>query len=86
MPMARLEELKRGASVRGIAEDGPVEVVDIKWHGPDAVTLTFKAASGRVGDRLVYRDDEPGLQILEPGLAWSYDSAPDLFKLIDIIR
>jgi hypothetical protein len=29
--MARLEELTRGAHVKGVRNDGPVEVVDVKW-------------------------------------------------------
>ena len=37
--MATLEELTPGASVRGILSDATVSVVNIQWHGADALTL-----------------------------------------------
>jgi hypothetical protein len=44
--MARLEELTRGASVKGILADGLVTVLDVKWIGSVAVELTYKNARG----------------------------------------
>ncbi|MEW6573756.1 MAG: hypothetical protein AB1374_09010 [Bacillota bacterium] len=46
--MARLEDLTRGAMVKGILPDGPVTVVDVRWLGSVAVELTYKDAAGRV--------------------------------------
>jgi len=40
--MARLEDLTRGAQLKGIRADGPVEVIDVKWHGTSAAELTYK--------------------------------------------
>jgi hypothetical protein len=54
--MARLEDLTRGAAVRGILPDGLVTVVDAQWHGSAVVELTYKDASGRLGSELLYRD------------------------------
>jgi hypothetical protein len=31
--MARLEDLTRGATVKGILPDRLVTIVDVKWHG-----------------------------------------------------
>jgi hypothetical protein len=31
--MARLEELTRGAAVKGVLPEAVVSVVDVKWHG-----------------------------------------------------
>ncbi len=56
--MARLEDLTRGAQVKGIRTDGPVEVVDVKWHGTAAIELTYKDAQGKPGNELLYRDRE----------------------------
>jgi len=39
--MARLEDLTKGALVRGVLTDRAVKVVDVDWHGSNAVTLTF---------------------------------------------
>src|SRR5439155_12082694 len=45
--MARLEELTRSATVRGVLPDGLVTVVDVKWHGSSVVELTYKDAACR---------------------------------------
>jgi hypothetical protein len=62
--MARLEELTRGASLRGILPDSQVTVVDVKWHGSAALELTYKDPSGKPGNELLYRDREPTLEIV----------------------
>ena len=81
--MAALESLTSGALVRGIAPDSPAEVVNVKWFGDSAVELTYKMPStGHVGTRLLYRDDEPSLEILERGLPWSFDGDGSLFRLV----
>jgi hypothetical protein len=47
--MARLEDLTKGAQVKGIGPDGPVEVLDARWHGSNALELTYKAPDGKPG-------------------------------------
>ena len=80
--MARLEELTRGASVRGVLREGIVTVVDAKWHGDAVVELTYKDASGRVGQELLYRDREPTLEIVQSGRPWAFDGDGHLFRLV----
>ena len=80
--MARLEDLARGASVKGILPEGPVTVIDVQWHGTAVVELTYKDASGRLGHELLYRDREPSLEVIAPGTAWSFDSDGALFRLV----
>ena len=81
--MAALESLTSGALVSGVASDGPAEVVSIKWFGDSAVELTYKTpTTGLVGSRLLYRDDEPSLEVLERGLPWSFDGDGNLFRLV----
>ncbi|MCC6382430.1 MAG: DEAD/DEAH box helicase, partial [Dehalococcoidia bacterium] len=79
--MARLEDLTRGAAVRGILSDGVVTVVDVKWYGSAVVELTYKDPSGRVANELVYRDREPTLEVVTAGRAWSFDGDGALFRL-----
>ena len=63
--------------------DGPTEVISVKWFGDSALELTYKApATGHVGTRLLYRDDEPSLEVLERGLPWSFDGDGYLFRLV----
>ena len=81
--MADLESLTTGALVRGVLSDGPTEVISVKWFGDSALELTYKApATGHVGTRLLYRDDEPSLEVLERGLPWSFDGDGRLFRLV----
>lgn len=80
--MARLEDLTRGASLRGILPDGLVTIVDVNWYGSEAVELTYKDASGRPGVRLLYRDDEAALELVSAGRPWSFDGDGHLFRLV----
>src|SRR4051794_36708815 len=80
--MARLEDLTRGASVRGILPDGLVTVVDLRWHGSAAAELTYKDASGRLGSELLFRDREPTLEIASAGRPWSFDGDGALLRLV----
>lgn len=64
--MAKLEDLKRGAQVKGIDPHQPVTVVDIQWHGMNAIELFYKRADGQPGTQLLYRDSEPNLE----GVQW----------------
>ncbi len=81
--MAALESLTSGAIVRGVAPDTSVEVINVKWFGDSAVEFTYKTSgTGVVGTRLLYRDDAPGLEVVERGLPWSFDGDGDLFRLV----
>lgn len=80
--MARLEDLKRGATVKGIVPDAPVTVVDVKWFGSAVAELTYKDSFGRLGSELVYRDREPTLEIVTRGRPWSFDGDGALFRLV----
>ena len=54
--MAGLEELKRGATVKGILPDGFITVVDVSWIGSVAIELTYKDSNGKLANELIYRD------------------------------
>ena len=72
--MARLEDLTRGALVKGIRTDGPVEVVDVRWFGTAALEITFKDAQGRPSNEPLYRTDDTRLEVAEKGPAWNFDA------------
>src|SRR6266540_1974726 len=80
--MAHLEDLKPGAAVRGILPDTLVMVLSAKRHGDNVIELTFKDAAGRPGNQLVYREDEPRLEIASTGRPWSFDADGSLFRLV----
>src|ERR1017187_10255202 len=84
--MAKLEDLKRGATVRGILPDCLVTVIDVKWYGSAAIELTYKDPAGKPSVVLIYRDREPTLEIAEAGRAWSFDGDGKLFRLVSEAR
>ncbi len=80
--MASLEDLKPNASVRGILPSGLVTVVNVQWYGSEALELTYKDATGKVANELLYRHDEPRLEVVEEGRPWSFDGDGRLFRLV----
>lgn len=84
--MARLEELKRGAIIRGISPSGAVTVVDAKWHGSDVVELTYKDGSGIAGNVLLYRDRESTLEIEQQKRSWSFEADGAMLRLVSEAR
>jgi superfamily II DNA or RNA helicase len=80
--MARLEELTRGATVKGVLPECLVTVVDVKWHGSSVVELTYKDPTGRLGSELLYRHREPTLEIASVGRPWSFDGDGAMLRLV----
>ena len=78
----RLEDLTPGASVRGILPDVAVTVVNVQWHGSDALTLVYRDPAGKVADEILYRHDEPRLETVEHGRPWSFDGDGAAFRLV----
>jgi hypothetical protein len=78
----KLEELKPNSVVRGIVPDGVATVVNVQWHGSDALTLIFRGPSGKVDERVLYRSDEIRLESVQQGRPWSFDGDGALFRLV----
>jgi superfamily II DNA or RNA helicase len=77
----RLEDLTPGARVQGIIPAQAVTVVQVEWHGSQALTLTYRDDGGRVANQLIYRANEAALQLEEAGRTWSFDGDGKLFRL-----
>lgn len=80
--MARLEDLTRGASLKGILPNQIVTVIDIQWHGSDVVELTYKDAQGQPQVDLLLRERETSLEIVSAGQPWSFDGDGELLRLV----
>ncbi|MBM3485000.1 MAG: hypothetical protein FJX66_17160, partial [Alphaproteobacteria bacterium] len=80
--MAALEDLKPNSSVRGVLPNAIVTVVSVQWFGSGAIELTYKDATGKVGNELLYRDREADLEIVQEGRPWSFDGDGALFRLV----
>ena len=78
----KLEDLQANAAVRGVLADSLVTVVSVQWFGSEALELTYKTPAGKVANELLYRDDEPRLEIVEVGRPWSFDGDGALFRLV----
>lgn len=80
--MARLEDLQQGAHVRGLDRTGVATIEAVSWVGEQAVKVIYRTPSGALKDRLVYRDDEPTLELAAPTRQWSFDGDGDLLRLV----
>ena len=79
--MARLEDITVGTSISGLAGGASVSVVAVKWHGTNAITVTYKNKAGNVAEQILYREDEERLTIEDGSLPWSFDADANLLRL-----
>ena len=77
----KLEDLISGSKVRGVTLREPVTVVHVQWIGSDAVELTYKRPDGSTESRLLYRENEPEISLVEPGIIRGFQADGDLFRL-----
>ena len=80
--MSKLEDLQPSASVQGILPNCLVTVVSTQWFGSEALELTYKDPGGKVANELLYRHDEPRIEVAAQGLPWSFDGDGYLFRLV----
>ena len=80
--MLKLEQLQNNTAIRGIVPDALVTVINVQWFGSEALELTYKTTSGKVANELIYRHDEPRLELVEQGRPWSFDGDGALFRLV----
>ena len=79
--MVRLEDLQTGTRVRGLTPEGIATVKSVVWYGDHGVEVVFEA-EGHLHNRLVYRTDEPSLELVAGGRPWSFDGDGDLLRLV----
>lgn len=80
--MARLEDIKNGASVRGITSAQVAQVVSVDWIGDQAINVVYRDHNGTVAEAVLYRDDEHRLQVEQNGRPWSFDADGELLRLV----
>jgi len=78
----KLEDLTRDARVTGITPGGAVTVLDVRWHGEQVAEVTYRDSNGKLGERLLLRDDEQSLALVEAGRPWSFDGDGELLRLV----
>ncbi len=78
----RLEDLTPHTAIHGIIPDQTVTVISTQWYGSEALELTYKGPTGKVANELLYRYDEPRIELVESGRPWSFDGDGALFRLV----
>ncbi|HRP26646.1 MAG TPA: RNA helicase, partial [Thauera sp.] len=79
--MLKLEQITPNTALVGIELGQIVRVVATEPVGPDALTVVYKTADGRFGERMVFRNDEANLSVAEEGRPWAFDAPGEAFKL-----
>jgi superfamily II DNA or RNA helicase len=76
----QFDDIRPGASLRGLDNGGIAEIVQVSRFGPDALNLVFRV-NGRVAERLLYRGEESAFEVIEAGRALGFDADGGLFRL-----
>lgn len=79
--MLPLEELRAQQRLGGVIPGAAVGVVSAVMHGADAVQLVFRAPDGSLGERVLHRADEQGLEIVDQTVR-PFDAHATSFKLV----
>jgi superfamily II DNA or RNA helicase len=82
LTMTRLEDIRNGAYVRGIAPSQAVQILSVEWIGDQAINVVFRDPAAGVSETTLYRDDEHRLEIETAGRPWSMDADGRLFRLV----
>ncbi len=78
----KLEDIQPDCTVGGVRPDETATVVDVRWHGSDALTLLYRTASGKVGEEILFRDDEERLELVSRVRPWNFDGDGALYRLV----
>lgn len=77
----KLESIVKGLVVSGIVQSELVRVFSVDTLGDSSVSVVYKTDDGRLGERVLFRKDEPELSIASTGRPWSFDADGADFKL-----
>ena len=76
----KLEQIISGSRLSGVVGEGAVEIIATRAYGPDALEVTWRGPDG-LGDRILYREDEPRLREVSPGRRYAFDGDGHDFRL-----
>ena len=85
MTALKFADLVAGKRLSGVVADGDVTVVALEVHGTGSATLTYRSASGSLGDRIISLDDLAGFQEVSEQ-RWSFDADGAAFRLASEAR
>ena len=79
--MLKLEDIQKDSQVQGIDPNGVVRIISADKTGDNAITVIYKDGQGRLGERMLFRTDEPSLSIADKSVSWGFDAPGGSFKL-----
>lgn len=68
--------------VNGIVPDQTVELIAVERSGPTSVSVYYRRADGKLGERVVYQTEEAGLSIPSAQRIWPFDGDGRLLSLV----
>lgn len=80
--MTRLRDLRVGCLVRGLISGQTVTLRHVELHGDEVASVTFVDGEGKVEQALVYRDQEPQLELVHQSRPLSFTADGGLFRLV----
>jgi len=78
---ARPEDLVPGVIVSGVAGRRLVDVVAVRWHGANLITLTHRDSDGRTEQTALSRDREATLSLGKAGRTRPFDGDAEQWRL-----
>ncbi|MXW42985.1 MAG: DUF3883 domain-containing protein [Acidimicrobiia bacterium] len=82
---AEFTDLEVGKRLSGVVADGDVTVVALDVHATGSATLTYRSASGQLGERIISRDDLVLIQEASKQ-RWAFDADGAAFRLASEAR
>ena len=77
-----LDRIVVGSKINGLLSNQVVEIIAAKWHGSNAMEITYQDARGNLANQMVFRDQVESLSLEEKALPWSYDADADMMRLV----
>ena len=84
-PVLELNKIKPRDHIKGIIPNSTVEIIEVKSHGDDCISVTFRYdenSESRHDERLLYKDDESRLEKTGTGISPKFDADSKLFRLV----
>ncbi len=81
--MVKLEDLKPDMCLHGLVPNQIVTLLTVKRFGDDAVNVVYRGDDDKLGDRLLYREDETKLEeIVQDEQMWPFDGDGKSFRMV----
>ena len=80
--MMKFEQLECGLMVRGIVPDQIVTLIDVEINSSNAVTVVYRQSNGKIGEILLYRENEIDLTLVDSERLWAFDVDGALLRLV----